>query len=322
MKVSIIIPAYNVEKYIEKCLTSIINQTYKNIEIIIIDDGSNDSTYSICSLFQRKDNRIKLFSIENGGVSNARNFGLTKVSGQYICFVDSDDFVEKEYIENLLTAVQGFDIAISGIHVFGSDEKYEYTNGVVEFLKSSDLKVINKDLLLSRFLFFFPWRKIFKTDIIRKNKILFDTHIKFAEDTCFCLNYLCFCSNIIIIPRTDYNYRLINTEVKYRLSKEEFDYTYSSLNKCCEKFENKHGLMLYALKLQIYRALLYCVFSQTKDSKVFKDNLTAILDINKKMEIFKVYFYMKDIKLLLSFFMMSCLPTLYLFLKNIRLNRT
>lgn len=99
--ISIIVPVYNVEKYIAKCLDSLVNQTYLNIEILLIDDGSTDKSLSICKKYAAVDSRIKLFSKENGGVSSARNLGLLHVQGEYVVFVDSDDFVSPKYCEHL-----------------------------------------------------------------------------------------------------------------------------------------------------------------------------------------------------------------------------
>ena len=100
--ISIIVPVYNVEKYISKCIESLINQTYNNIEIIIINDGSVDKTKTICEQFAHKDGRIILINTENKGVSHARNIGIKKAKGDYIGFVDSDDFIEKEMYEKLI----------------------------------------------------------------------------------------------------------------------------------------------------------------------------------------------------------------------------
>nr|WP_292162502.1 glycosyltransferase family 2 protein [Butyrivibrio sp.] len=100
--VSIIVPVFNVEKYIEKCLISLCEQTYKNIEIIIIDDGSIDQSISVCEEYQKKDNRIKIIHQENKGLSAARNKGIENAKGEYISFIDSDDFVSKHFIEYML----------------------------------------------------------------------------------------------------------------------------------------------------------------------------------------------------------------------------
>ena len=99
--VSIIVPVYNVEKYIKKCIDSIINQTYQNLEIILVDDGSPDKCGEICEEYSKKDNRIKVIHKENGGLSDARNAGLEKATGEYIAFIDSDDYIDKNYISTL-----------------------------------------------------------------------------------------------------------------------------------------------------------------------------------------------------------------------------
>ena len=99
--ISIIVPVYNVEKYLKKCIDSILNQTYSNIEILLIDDGSTDNSGIICDNFKKRDSRIKVVHKKNSGVSSTRNYGLDLATGKYISFVDSDDFVECDFIENL-----------------------------------------------------------------------------------------------------------------------------------------------------------------------------------------------------------------------------
>ena len=100
--ISVIIPVYNVEKYLEKCVDSIINQTYKNLEIILVDDGATDNSGKMCDEFAKRDSRIKVIHKENGGLSDARNFGLDVATGEYIAFVDSDDFLDKDFYEYLM----------------------------------------------------------------------------------------------------------------------------------------------------------------------------------------------------------------------------
>lgn len=99
MLISVIVPVYNVENYLCKCVDSIINQTYNNLEIILVDDGSTDGSASICDEYVLKDSRVKVIHKENGGVSSARNIGIAEASGEYICFVDSDDWLELDYFE-------------------------------------------------------------------------------------------------------------------------------------------------------------------------------------------------------------------------------
>lgn len=111
--VSVVIPIYNVEEYLERCLDSIINQTYKNIEIILVNDGSTDNSYEICKKYEKNDSRIKIINKKNGGLSEARNYGIEAACGKYITFVDSDDYVEENYVKCLLECIDKYDADIS-----------------------------------------------------------------------------------------------------------------------------------------------------------------------------------------------------------------
>ena len=104
-EISIIVPVYNVEKYLKKCVKSILNQTLDNYEVILVDDGSTDSSGDICERLQSEDNRIKVFHKKNGGLSDARNYGVRYSSGKYITFIDSDDYIRKDYLEILYNSI-------------------------------------------------------------------------------------------------------------------------------------------------------------------------------------------------------------------------
>ena len=114
--ISVIIPVYNVEQYVESCLNSVIDQSYTNLEIILVDDGSTDRSGEICGQYALKDSRIKVIHEENAGLGEARNRGLRIASGDYICFVDSDDWIEEDYCKELAQAAErtNSDIAICG----------------------------------------------------------------------------------------------------------------------------------------------------------------------------------------------------------------
>jgi len=116
--ISIIVPIYNVEIYLEKCLNSIINQTYKNIEILLINDGSSDNSLRICKKYQKKDKRIVLINKKNGGLSSARNAGIDKASGNYLLFIDSDDYIEIDMIEKLYNNIKSNNADISICNFF------------------------------------------------------------------------------------------------------------------------------------------------------------------------------------------------------------
>lgn len=116
--ISIIVPVYNVEKYLAECVDSLLGQTYKDFEVILVDDGSKDKSGAICDEYAQKDDRIKVIHKENGGLSDARNKGLAASKGQYICFIDSDDYVYEDYLEKLYEAISVYkaDVAVSDIH--------------------------------------------------------------------------------------------------------------------------------------------------------------------------------------------------------------
>lgn len=129
-KISIIVPIYNVEKYLEQCIESIINQEYKNLEIILVDDGSSDKCSNIIDNYAQKDDRIKAFHKENGGLSDARNYGLDRATGNYICFVDSDDFVEKDFISSMYNNIKKYkvDIVACNSYEFYNKNKIKVSN--------------------------------------------------------------------------------------------------------------------------------------------------------------------------------------------------
>ena len=137
--ISVIVPIYNVEKYLDRCVDSIINQTYKNLEIILVDDGSPDNCPQMCDDYAKKDRRIKVVHKENGGLSDARNVGMKVATGEYVSFIDSDDYVSLDFYETLLETIvdNDSDIVECGVVKFYENEKFDKYN--------NDLKVTNYD---------------------------------------------------------------------------------------------------------------------------------------------------------------------------------
>lgn len=154
IKVSVIVPVYNTEKYIPRCIASILAQTLKDIEIIIVDDGSSDDSYQVCEAFAKQDSRIKLFAKENGGASSARNMALDKASGQYIAFVDSDDYIEENALEVAYNAIkaENADMAVYGIdyaYDLKEDEKKAVLDGKYDII-SYDNRMLMENYLTDR----------------------------------------------------------------------------------------------------------------------------------------------------------------------------
>ena len=180
--VTIVVPMYNVEKYIEKCLDSLINQTYKNIEILVINDGSKDNSLIIAERKAKEDNRIKIISQLNQGLSAARNTGMDNAKGQYICFVDSDDFVHPDYVKLLLECIVKNNADISVCDFLYIDEKGNtwkrkdkenkiYNN--IEALKDIFCKEQNTEVM--------TWNKLYKIELFKDNNIYFPVG-KYHED--------------------------------------------------------------------------------------------------------------------------------------------
>lgn len=141
-KITVIIPVYNVEIYLNRCINSVINQTFRDLEIILVDDGSLDGSRAICEKYATKDDRIKVFAKENGGLSSARNYGLDRASGDYIYLLDSDDFIHESTLEKLINAMEqyGVDIVSSKLMTVSEeiDSRLEKKDCDVRFLKSTN----------------------------------------------------------------------------------------------------------------------------------------------------------------------------------------
>lgn len=193
--VSIVIPVYDVEPYLERCFNSILRQTYTNFEVIIVDDGSPDNSGQICDTFAQKDQRFHVFHQENAGVGAARNTGLSHVSGEWVMFVDSDD----ELFDNSL------EIFVSRIHpetkmLIGGYVCCDH-NGTITYQKEEhhDEQLSREEVirLMYRPKVFFAlcyiWIKLFKTEVIRQSGLQFDKTLKMNEDTVFSVQYLCGC---------------------------------------------------------------------------------------------------------------------------------
>ena len=163
--ISVIIPVYGVEKYIAQCLDSIINQTYKNLEIILVDDGSPDACPKLCDEYSKIDKRIKVIHKKNGGLSDARNVGIDICKGNYITFVDSDDWIEKDMIEQLYSLINKFSADISICNFLRtSDEKMKIFN------KNEKIKCYNKyeairELLKGHKIQDYAWNKMYKKEV-------------------------------------------------------------------------------------------------------------------------------------------------------------
>ena len=198
-KISVIVPVYNVEAYLERCVESILHQTYTNFELILINDGSTDSSGQICDHLANQYENIKVYHIENAGVSNARNMGIQLATGSWVTFIDSDDFVTQDYLATLASAVEELNVGfvIAPLH--------HIKNGIVTDLSPHSGKTelwsteeTMKELLMTTRTSFFPVAKLFKRDLLADEK--FNTNYHLAEDALFLTELLLKtrCSSVFI----------------------------------------------------------------------------------------------------------------------------
>lgn len=189
--VTVIIPAYNTEKYIEKCLDSLLQQSYPEIEVIMIDDGSKDKTGDICKKYAAQDNRFRLIQKKNTGVSDSRNVGIQEAKGKYLVFVDSDDYVAVDYIETLVEEMENVQLVCAEYFLVKEKQEYPHTTELErteqKTLKAKDaINMLHREVAFQGYL----WNKIFLREVIVKEKIYFDPRVKIWEDMLFCLKYL------------------------------------------------------------------------------------------------------------------------------------
>lgn len=285
--VSIVVPAYNCSKTISACLESILNQSYKNIEIIVVDDGSTDDTCLIVEQYINKDNRIKLIKKSNSGPSGARNYGIENSSGEYLTFVDSDDIVYENYINNMIECMMNENADLVICNLIRFDETTEKTNNNVE----SKVEVYkNKNEIINNFLNLMgkgvvnsPVCKMYSLDIIKKNNIMMDESLSIGEDLQFNLCYFEYINKLIILPDILYQYNIYNSSltVKHRLNL--FDERKVSIE-MFEKFLLKYKIDTNIVHYLYIKLLFAECIQMNRFRKIYKRNtrLKRISDLCKK----------------------------------------
>lgn len=213
-KVSVVIPVYNTEKYLRACLSSVINQTYSNIEIIIINDGSSDDSALICKEYSKSDERITFIDKDNEGVSVARNIGITLAKGEWIYFLDSDDFLDFNAFEKLINTASDTNcdviqfglrrLMVGNIVSENKPSNYQEYQDLELFLEENELKPVSACL------------HFFKSSVIKNNKIKFNEKLKHNEDMLFVYSLYCHLKKIVVINDILYNLVLREDSVSHK----------------------------------------------------------------------------------------------------------
>lgn len=207
-KISVVVPIYNSEIYLEKCVQSVLMQSYRNFELILVDDGSRDESGVICDKFAKSDARIRVFHNSNKGVSTARNFGIDVSTGEWITFLDSDDWLEVDYLEKLIRGNEENDLVVSYYYAIGWDKWAS---------EPWESRLYNKENIRDSFAhnmkeFSFVCSKMYKTSIIKGFGIRFNSNISYSEDSIFTFTYLQYTNTVKIQSDALYCYNCYPAE--------------------------------------------------------------------------------------------------------------
>lgn len=210
--VSIIVPVYNVEEYVGECIESILNQSYENIEVIILDDGSTDQSAEICIEYAKQDGRIKFYQQENKGLATTRKNASIYVTGEYIIFVDSDDYLEKIFLEEMMFKGKGYDLVTSGYYS-GYGKNVKCFDAITEgtYTSETDLKYIHANMIFKgdrMGIHRSVWAKMYKRELALKVFEEIDEKIIWGEDGDFLYRYILNCNSICITSICGYYYRM------------------------------------------------------------------------------------------------------------------
>lgn len=291
-EISIIVPVYNADRYLKNCISSILNQSFYNFELILINDGSKDCSGEICDNYASKDKRVKVIHKNNEGVSIARNIGIDMSKGKYIMFCDSDDVIEKDWcrsLYNLYTnnhnsvAVCGFNIinyrnnkSENIFKIFNKDKKINYLK-VKDFYELYDKNLLN-----------YPWNKIYDAKIIKENKIKFEENITLGEDLLFNLKYFEFVKgDIVVLNECKYNYILRDNESLDNKYYKDLFGIYTMLYKSIydHMIIFKSDISIYIEKF--YNSYFYMLNRVLKNTFHSKSNMNFIQKIKYNSEVMK-----------------------------------
>ena len=286
-KISVIIPVYNTEQYLEECINSVINQTFKNLEIICINDGSTDNSLNILEKYAQKDSRIKIINQENKGVAQARNSGISICTGKYVFFLDSDDWINVNSLELLFNEAENKNaVIVAGYAKLYKGKTYVLSNFDINKLKAQkSLSKFDNENIVSSF-FLFIGGKMYRRDFLYKNNIKFNTSLKMGEDGVF--NYECIYNyaTFSIILEHVYNYRITredsqtsNLNKKNKVS--DYDAIKYVMNLECFKQSNEYYQILYINAIMKSQLDFFSYFNR---SNVFRKKMNKIYKlINKNL---------------------------------------
>ena len=272
--ISVVVPVYNVEDVLHFCIDSILNQTYSDFELLLVDDGSTDKSGDICDQYARKDTRIRVFHKENGGVSSARNLGIDNANGEYICFIDSDDYLDRFFLEELIkekNLFPGFDSVWCGFQTVNGYKNHEVLEKIVFEKNNKVTKTSVKEIMTlhDKWLDAGPCCKLYRRDLIISSNLRFLENISLGEDLYFNFKYLDLTNGkIIVVNKCLYNYVKTNNEsLTNKFHKnlfEKYRFIHRLMYECLVKWkcEKEQFLLYYNSCFFIYEFVLQNTFRE------------------------------------------------------------
>lgn len=283
-KVSIVIPIYNVEKYLKRCVDSVLHQTLQNIEIILVDDGSPDKCPSICDQYKEKDSRIKVIHKKNGGLASARNAGLRIATGEYILFLDSDDWIEPETAEELVSIAEQYQVDFVRFrpmyagwpnHKDGSLCDFGTESGMKEgvYLKDDIIREIYPRLFatpqLTLGVIVAAWRSLYRREFLKNNNLLFDEEIRYSEDTIFSAKVVSVTNSFYYLDGPRYYHYFYNGNSITKSYKKDYWENNKKLISCFEEIFATYKQ--YDFSKQLWLQKIYCVVQALGQKYAFSD---------------------------------------------------
>lgn len=279
--ISVIVPSYNAAPHLQKCINSIKKQIYENWELIIVNDGSEDNTIQIVETYMLEDRRIRLINKENGGVSSARNSGIESATGDWIVFVDADDYVQPRYLSAMIEASDGCDLVVS--HVTTNASKLSKTACEYRVYNLSDGFII----LSVQGELHPPCAKLVSRKLLLNYGIRFIEKLSLGEDLCFNLDYLEHCSIIAITSEVNYKYETENSTLSKAIKKDYAHLQCYFFGRICG-FAQSHGIQI-EIQDKLYGVIRDAMFSLLKSKQInYSEKVNSIQDL-KKEELFKKY---------------------------------
>ena len=281
-EISVIIPVYQSVLYLETLFESLKNQTFRNFEVIVVDDGSDDGSEILCDRWSSEDSRFITIHKPNGGVSSARNTGIENAVSEYICFIDSDDWIDENYLQTFMEYSGEYDLMVSGFCRENDSE-------TVKYLPDEDQLFFDKrfagkiEKLCNMHLLFGPCMKLYKREIIMKHNIRFQKGISYGEDLLYNLDYFQYTEKIKVLPFASYHYRETIGSLSLKFRKNAFENEYLQWKNIKNLFFKKE--MLKEMHVYLNERLFWCAC----------DNISNYSDLKKELNVYERFRHLKKI---------------------------